>query len=199
MQRKYIHLLSAILVAVLILFTLEKLEHPGGAKKSSTSGVAASAPPPTDDTASKDHELKALAVELEKKPAHAPILMRMAQLDREMGKPADAVSHLRQLVAADPDNVEGHLELGRSLYETNDIPGSIEETNRVLKLNPKNVDALYNLGAIYANVNKPELARQYWTAAVTADAASDSGKRARQSLEQLGATAPAHAGAPRHP
>ena len=32
-----------------------------------------------------EHELKALAVELEKKPGHTPILMRMAQLERDKG------------------------------------------------------------------------------------------------------------------
>ncbi len=200
MQRKYIHLLSAVAIAVVIFLTFEKLDHHSTDTKIRPAESSASVPaPPADATASKDHELKALAVELEKKPNHGPILMRMAQLDREMGKPADAVAHLRQLTKAEPENVEAHLELGRSLYETNDITGAIEETNRVLKLSPKNVDALYNMGAIYANVNKPDLARQYWTDAVTADAASDSGKRAQQALGQVGTSAGVHAGNVQHP
>jgi tetratricopeptide (TPR) repeat protein len=194
MQRKYINLLAAVLVAAVILFVLGKfLNHsPNEPKTPAASSTAAN---PADAKQAKEHELKALAVELEKNPNHAPILLRMAQLARELGKPDEAVERLRQLTKADPDNVEGHLELGRALYEANDVSGAIEETNHVLKLNPKNVDGLYNLGAIYANVNKPELARQYWTAAVAAEPQSESGRNAQEGLKKLGPGLPVQ----RHP
>jgi Flp pilus assembly protein TadD len=102
------------------------------------------------------------------------------------------VKYLRRLTAADDGNLDGHLELGRALYETNDVAGAIAETNRVLKIDPKNVDALYNLGAIYANVNKPELARQYWTQAVASDPQSDSGRNAQAGLRKLPSGSPVH-------
>jgi len=198
MQRKYISLLVAIAVAAAILFALGKMSNRHPSDKTSPSGAGSTAPA-ADATSSKEHEIKALSVELEKKPNHPPILLRMAQLARELGRNDEAVGYLRQLTKADPENVEGHLELGRVLYETNDVAGAIEETNRVLKLNPKNVDALYNLGAIYANVNKPELARQYWTDAVAADPQSDSGRNAQNGLQKLGPQIPAHAAKVPHP
>src|SRR5579872_5770833 len=125
MQRKHIYLLIAAAVAAIVTLALGRLvNHPAERPK-----AAASAP--ADSPSSKEHELKALSVELEKKPNHPPILMRMAQLSRELGKPEEAIAHLRQLTKTEPNNMEGHLELGRALYESNDIPGAIEETNRV--------------------------------------------------------------------
>ena len=131
--------------------------------------------------------MKALEQELAKKPGHPPILIRMAQISGELGKASDAISYLQQLLKADPGNVDGRLELSRLLYETNDVQGSLRETLKILETNPKQVDALYNLGAIYANLNNAALARTYWSRAVSSDPNSDSGKRAREGLERLGA------------
>jgi tetratricopeptide (TPR) repeat protein len=131
------------------------------------------------------HEMKALEVELKKKPEHVPILFRLAEISTEMNKPAEAAAYLRRILAQEPNNVEARLELGRALYSAGDVPGALEETNRILQKDPKQVDALYNLGAIYGNLNKDEIARQYWTRAVASDANSESGRRAAKSLEQL--------------
>ncbi len=133
-----------------------------------------------------DHELKALAVELKKKPGHTPILLRMAQLEEGKGKLDDAARHLAEVVKNEPANQEAHLSLGRILYEKGDVAGAISETDKVLAANPKQVDALYNLGAIYANVGNTDRARTYWTRAVSAGSDTDSGRKARDGLTKLG-------------
>jgi tetratricopeptide (TPR) repeat protein len=132
-----------------------------------------------------DHELKELSVELEKKPGHTPILMRIAQIEHDQGKLEDAASHLRQVLKSEPANADAHLELGRVLYEKGDRAGGTAETERALAINPKHVDALYNLGAIYANAGNVERARSYWRSAMNADPKSESGQQARQSLAKL--------------
>ena len=114
-----------------------------------------------------------------------PILTRLAQIARENGKPAEAIPYLRRIIQLEPKNTEARLELGRNLYDTGDVTGAMEQTNQVLSEDQKNVDALYNMGAIYANSSKPEIARDYWKRAVASDPASDSGKRAAQSLQRL--------------
>jgi Flp pilus assembly protein TadD len=133
-----------------------------------------------------DHELKALAVELEKKPGHTPILLRMAQLEEAKGKLDDATRHLREVVKNEPANADAHLDLGRILYQKGDLGGAIAETEKVLATNPKQVDALYNLGAIYANVGNSARARSYWAQAVAAGGDTDSGKKSRDALTKLG-------------
>jgi tetratricopeptide (TPR) repeat protein len=131
-------------------------------------------------------ELQALQMHLQSKPAHTPILFRMAQLSREMGKIPEAAEHLREILRHEPDHLEARLELGRALYEMGDIDGAVQETKAILEKDPRHVDALYNLGAIYANLQKNDLAQQYWTQAVASDPESESGQNAQRGLQQLG-------------
>ena len=166
-------------VAVLIAASLTLLEQ---RHKAESAPVTA---PSSNPAADRIHELKALEQDLQKKPEHPPILFRMAQLSTEMGKTADAISLLQRLLKADAGNTEARLELGRLLYETNDLQGSIRETSKILETNPKHVDALYNLGAIYANLNQPALARTFWNRAVASAPGSESGKRAADGLQKL--------------
>ena len=131
------------------------------------------------------HELKELAVQLQKKPGHLPVLMRMAQIEHDQGKLSDAVTHLREALASEPGNADVHMELGRTLYESGDRDGALKETEQAIAINPKHVDALYNLGAIYANLGDTQRARSYWEKAIASDPESESGKKARDGLARL--------------
>jgi cytochrome c-type biogenesis protein CcmH/NrfG len=135
------------------------------------------------------HELQELTVELQKKPGHPPILMRMAQIEHDEGKLADAEGHLQQAVQTEPSNADAHVELGRILYEKGDWAGALVETQKALAINPKHVDALYNLGAIYANGGDQGRARSAWNEALSVAPQSDSGKKARDGLAKLAAGA----------
>ncbi len=181
---RYYRLLAGVVIASAIVVPLLMLENHHASAPAAVSS-SSSAPASSNSTAGRVHELKALEEELAKKPEHPPILLRMAQLSSDLGKPADAISYLKRLVKADPKNIDGRLELGRLLYENSDVQGSMRETAKILELNPNQVDALYNMGAIYANLNNPAAARTYWSRAVASDAGSDSGKRAREGLEKL--------------
>ena len=139
-----------------------------------------------NSSSDREHELKALQSSLKQNPDHSPILLRMAQVKREIGKIPEAVAHLREAVKADPKNRDARLELGRMLFETGDVDGAIRETEQLLEIDPLNIDGLYNLGAIYGNLGKDELARQYWRKAAAVDPDSESSQRARKALEQIG-------------
>ncbi len=131
------------------------------------------------------HERAALEEQLKRNPDHPPILLRLAEMEREAGRPSGAVPYLRKVLEHDPTSLDARLELGRALYEANDADGALKETQRLLADHPNQVDGLYNLGAIYANQNRLDLARQYWTQAASVDPKSDSGQRARDGLAQL--------------
>ena len=101
--------------------------------------------PPARPAAVQDnpaHELKELAVQLQKKPGHLPVLMRMAQLEHDQGKLAEAEAHLREALAGEAGNADVHLELGLVLYEKGDRNEALKETERALAINPKHADAL---------------------------------------------------------
>jgi tetratricopeptide (TPR) repeat protein len=132
------------------------------------------------------HEKASLEEQLKKNPGHTPILMRLAELEQQGGNPAGAVPHLKAILEKDPQNEEARLELGRSLYDAGDVEGATKETKQLIADHPNNVDGLYNLGAIYANQNLFELARQYWTKAVQVAPQSDSGRKSQEGLQKLG-------------
>jgi tetratricopeptide (TPR) repeat protein len=144
--------------------------------------VDTNAQAPQDPT----HEKAALEEELKKKPGHSPILLRLAELARDAGQPKQAAEYLKEAVSSDPKNVEARLELSRTLYEINDVDGALAETKRLLADQPNQIDALYNIGAIYANLGKTDLARQYWTQAVATDPNSDSGRKSADGLTKIG-------------
>ena len=150
---------------------------------------AESTAPPARPAAVQDnpaHELKELAVQLQKKPGHLPVLMRMAQLEHDQGKLAEAEAHLREALAGEPGNADVHLELGLVLYEKGDKNEALKETERALAINPKHADALYNMGAIHANLGDTGRARSYWEKLLSSAPESDSGKKAREGLARLG-------------
>lgn len=185
-QPRYYKWMAGIAVAGAIAASLTFLEQQRGTGSAPVAAGSSTASNSSGNSnADRIHELRALEQELEKKPEHPPILFRMAQLSTEMGKPADAISYLERLLKADAGNTEARLELGRILYETNDVQGSIRETSKILETNAKQVDALYNLGAIYANMNQQAMARTFWNKAVASAPASDSGKRAQDGLLKL--------------
>ncbi len=72
------------------------------------------------------------------------------------------------------------------LFDSGDTEGAIQENDAILLEDPNHVDALYNLGAIYANNKQPALAVRYWQQAVSIDAMSDSGRSAQRGLDVLG-------------
>ena len=185
-------LIAAIVVVALMTCGVLYMVMSGrlsSSQSTSKPATATSTATPSPEKARED-EMKSLLGHLDNKPAHPPILFRMAQLSRDGGKLDDAIKYLKQVLDQEPDNVDAHLEIGRVLYEKGDPKGALAETEKILKKDPKNVDALYNLGAISANINEMAKAQDYWKKAVAVDAASESGKNAQAGLAQLSGVQP---------
>lgn len=182
-ERKHFKLLTGIVIAGAIAGSLTLLQK---RKETAPAPSPATASTSGNPAADRIHELTSLQEQLKQNPNHGPILFRMSQLASEMGKPEDAISYLRQLLKADPSNTEARLELGRLLYANNDIAGATTETAKILEKDPKQVDALYNLGAINANLGKLDTARDYWNRAVSSGPDSESGHKAKDGLQKLG-------------
>ena len=187
-MRRYYKWFAGIGVAGLIAASLMFLDR----QHDKQPAPATATTPGSSSNVDPVHELIALQEDLKKKPEHPPILFRMAQLATQMGKPADAISYLQRLLKVDAGNTEARLELGRLLYQNNDVQGALRETSKILEANPKQVDALYNLGAIYANLNQPAVARSLWNRAVASAPSSGSGKLAAEGLQKLGSQAAIH-------
>jgi len=67
---------------------------------------------------------------------------------------AEAVAEFRQAVAATPDSVTAHVNLGAALTQTGDLKGAMEQFEATLRIDPNNTTAHYNLAVLLANENK---------------------------------------------
>jgi tetratricopeptide (TPR) repeat protein len=183
-KRKILTAAAPLAIGIATLLILNALSGPKRSRDtpSGTSSSDASSPVPQNPA----HERAGLEEQLKLNPSHPPILIRLAEMEREAGRPAGAVKYLREALEHDPTNEEARLNLGRALYEAGDIAAALVETKQLLADHPNQVDGLYNLGAIYANQGQIPLARQSWTQAVSIGAGTDSGKRAQDALGQLG-------------
>ena len=135
--------------------------------------------------ADKRHEALVLTEALKRKPGHAPVLLRLAQMAEDSGNHGQAIHYLQEILRTEPNSADARLELGRVLFQTGDVQGSITETKKILDRQPDQADALYNLGAIYANLNDTTLALQYWNQLFATSPQSDSAQRARRLMSQL--------------
>lgn len=132
-----------------------------------------------------EHELKVLEAAARKNPGHVPVLFKLATLAEAAGRTADARNYLEQILRGKPQNLEARLELGKVMFEAGDVAAAISQTNLVLKSRPDHPDALYNLGAIYGNLGNERLALEYWGRLLATSPSTDSGRRAKQAVEQV--------------
>jgi tetratricopeptide (TPR) repeat protein len=136
------------------------------------------------------HEASILSAALKKRPDHVPVLLRLASLALESGKPAEAGKYLNEVLKLEPANVPARLDLGRIQFEAGRVPEAIRTTEEILKIQPDNADALYNLGAIYGNLGQKERATEYWSRLLASSPGSESGRRASQMMAKLQRMAP---------
>jgi Flp pilus assembly protein TadD len=156
-----------------------------------TDRAPTNATPPLDPvavhatTTDKEHEIAPLKENLKQNPKHVPVLLRLAQMSREVGRLNESANYLKDAVAQEPSNRDARLEFGRILFDTGDVTGATREMEALLKSDPADVDALYNLGAIYGNLSQDDRARGYFEKAVATAPESPSGKLARDALTKL--------------
>ena len=79
---------------------------------------------------------------------------------------ADAVTEFRKAVAAKPDSVTAHINLGAALTQAGDVNGAVEQFEEALRLEPGRVNAHYNLAVLLARQNKHEQAITHLRAAL---------------------------------
>ena len=63
----------------------------------------------------------------------------------------EAATELRKALAAEPDSVPAHINLGAALSQLGDLKGAAEQFEKALLIDPNNVNAHYNLAVLLAN------------------------------------------------
>jgi cytochrome c-type biogenesis protein CcmH/NrfG len=104
-----------------------------------------------------------LLEKLKKDPNNSALLIEIGSVYHSAHQFKDAAAYYSKAVQADPKNVEAHTKLAISLYRSGDVDGAIAELNRGLNLDPKNPNALFNLGMIRLQAKQdPRAALAAW-------------------------------------
>jgi tetratricopeptide (TPR) repeat protein len=80
------------------------------------------------------------------------------RLALEVGRFSEAAAEFRKAIAAKPDSVPAHVNLGAALTQTGDLRGALEQFEETLRIDPQNTNAHYNLAVLFAGENKHQQA-----------------------------------------
>jgi len=92
------------------------------------------------------------------------------RLALEAKRYAEAVAEFRKAVAAKPDSVPAHINLGAALTQTGDLKGAAAQFEEILRVDPKNTIAHFNLAVLSANENMHTQAIAHLESVLTVDA-----------------------------
>jgi cytochrome c-type biogenesis protein CcmH/NrfG len=89
-----------------------------------------------------------LLAKLKNDPKNAELLAQVGGIYEATHQFKEAVNYYNQSLAANPKNVLIRNEMATCLYYMGDVDGGINQLEQVLKEDPKNANALFNLGMI---------------------------------------------------
>jgi len=120
----------------------------------------------------KDTQDLLKAIKQGKKPPGAFLaeqLQTYLSLNIDFGDYTLVEQKARQIIAADPSRPEGHFALGVACIEFERYTEAIEAFQEALRLNPKHVTTLYNIGITWMKKNEPALALPWLEKALRLD------------------------------
>jgi cytochrome c-type biogenesis protein CcmH/NrfG len=95
-----------------------------------------------------DQQAAPLLEKLKSNPNNTALLTQVAALYHTTHRFKEAAGFYRQALDVDPTNVAFRTKFAASLYRSGDINGSIAQLDKALTYNPKDANALFNLGMI---------------------------------------------------
>jgi cytochrome c-type biogenesis protein CcmH/NrfG len=106
-------------------------------------------PPTLDDLRQiADKQAAPLLAQLKSNPNDSGLLMQVGAIYHGSHQFKEAAGYYDKAVHADPKNVALRSRLAASLYRSGDADGAIVQLNEALTYDPKNANALFNLGMI---------------------------------------------------
>ncbi len=121
-------------------------------------------PAPGTDNVSADfgRQLESLKLRLEATPEDTAVLKQMARLYDDAHQPAAAIPYYERYLTLDPVDRQVWLDLAGAYGALGRWEDALEATRAILRMNSDDVLAMYNLGAIHANMGAYAEARAWW-------------------------------------
>ncbi len=193
----YIYPALVVLIAVtfLIVYTIESGEKP--AKNITDSmpdddvhrGIQSDPHSPTQMNVSKEvqQKLAELKTEYEKNTSDTSKAREYADYLTAAHKADAAIAIYENILKVDPKKKDVLFALTFIYYNKIDLDKSAFYNNQILKYDPKNLDALYNSGAILAASGKEKEAKDIWNKIIKDNPLSPAAQMAKAAIEQIDA------------
>ena len=125
------------------------------AGRSSSSGPAA---PPVDMA-----RVQELTKKIKQNPRDFDSVVELANLNFDQKNYTDAINLYKKALEIRPDALNVHTDMGTAMFYQNRFDDAIAEFQQILKADPNNAQALFNLGVTMLHgKNDPKRAIEYW-------------------------------------
>jgi cytochrome c-type biogenesis protein CcmH/NrfG len=95
-----------------------------------------------------DKQAAPLLKQLKSDPKNSDVLVKVGAIYHTTHQFKEAAVYYGRAVQVDPKNVATRTKLASSLYRGGDVDGALEQLNRALTYDPKDANALFDLGMI---------------------------------------------------
>ena len=95
-----------------------------------------------------DMQAQPLQEKLKKEPKNADLLAQIGHIYQSTHQFKDAAGYYERSLEINPKNVDIRNEAASCLYYNGDVDGALQQLDQSLKNDPKNANALFNLGMI---------------------------------------------------
>jgi cytochrome c-type biogenesis protein CcmH/NrfG len=138
-------------------------------------------PPPLDKAL-----LKQLEEKVKSNPKDIASLTELGGMQAEQGNFTEAAKWYKQGIDADPKNIEMRNYLGESLFQANDVDGSLAVFRETLTISPTHPEALFDYGYILLQgKNDTKGAIDSWEKLVQTNPNFDQLDRVKQLIEAV--------------
>ena len=95
-----------------------------------------------------DTQAAPLLEKLKSDPNNSALLMQVGAMYHSTHQFKEAADYYGKAAQADPKNVTARTKLATSLYRAGDVDGALAQLDQALHYDPKDANALFNLGII---------------------------------------------------
>lgn len=168
---------AGVVIALLILITSVEQRN------------IASAPPQATAAAQPvDANIATLLDRLRQNPTDQDAMIALGNAYYDGKQYTDTIPWYEKALAQTPGNTDVRTDLGTAYYYLGNLDKAKEQWTEVLKQDPNKLQAHYNFGVLYSNLNPPDNAdaAKEWQTVIKIDPNSDQAKSAQQKLKDMG-------------
>ncbi|HMU42277.1 MAG TPA: tetratricopeptide repeat protein [Ignavibacteriaceae bacterium] len=142
---------------------------------------------PTKDNVTENvkHKLEMLKKAVDDNPNDTLKIREYADFLAAAHKQLDAIQYYERILQINPKRTDIYFSLSFIYYNNQNFTKAEELTNKILSYDKKNVQALYNLGAISASIGNKEKAKKIWENLLSEFPNSEVSDLTKTSLSQL--------------